>query len=109
MNESKHTQGTWEIKDVGYPKDKEFWICLGQDVIAKVSNTKIEEQADANARLIAAAPALLEACKAQHEAIDRLFAVLISNLPMYLPSESGQPWDALKQGNTAIALTKKGE
>jgi len=56
MSESKHTPGPWEIKEVGYPKDKELWICKFQDVIAKISRTKIDEQAEANARLIVAAP-----------------------------------------------------
>lgn len=51
---------------------------------------------------------LLAACKAQHEAIDRLFAMLIEATKDqkphgFYPSESGQPWDAIKQGNAAIA------
>lgn len=46
---------------------------------------------------------LLEACKAQHEAIDRLFAMLIEARKGFFPSKSGQPWEALKQGNTALA------
>lgn len=55
---------------------------------------------------------LLAACKAQHEAIDRLFAMLIvatgSDRPSesgmaFLPSQSGQPWEALVAGNAAIA------
>lgn len=48
---------------------------------------------------------LLAACKAQHEAIDRLFAMLITakgtNEPFF-PSKCGQPWEALCQGNAAI-------
>jgi hypothetical protein len=49
---------------------------------------------------------LLEACKAQHEAIDYLFALLIMKTkpdekPFY-PSESGQPWDAIQMGKKAI-------
>ncbi|HZO54910.1 MAG TPA: hypothetical protein VFB63_19540 [Bryobacteraceae bacterium] len=49
---------------------------------------------------------LLAACIAQHEAIDRLFAMLIAKTmhaekPFY-PSESGQPWEAIQAGKKAI-------
>ena len=46
---------------------------------------------------------LLEVVKAQHQAIDRLFALLIEKVPGYLPSKSGQPWEALIKGNEAIS------
>ena len=62
-----------------------------------------EAEEVANAKLIAAAPDLLASCKAQHEAIDRLFARLILLDKHFLPSESGQPWEALVRGNQAIA------
>ncbi len=52
--------------------------------------------------LHAAAPALLEACKKQRRAIDILFAQLILKDETFMPSESGQPWEALKSGNEAI-------
>jgi len=45
---------------------------------------------------------LLSVCKEQHQAIDTLFALLISKDEGFLPSESGQPWRALQQGNKAI-------
>jgi len=45
---------------------------------------------------------LLSVCKEQHRAIDKLFALLISKDESFLPSESGQPWRALQQGNRAI-------
>jgi hypothetical protein len=60
---------------------------------------------------------LLAACKAQHEAIDRLFAMLItatrSDVPseagmQFMPSKSGQPWDALVVGNAALAKAEAG-
>ena len=60
------------------------------------------KRAEANTHLIAAAPDLLEACKSQHEAIDRLFALLISKNDGFFPSKSGQPWEALLRGNKAI-------
>ena len=50
---------------------------------------------------------LLAACEAQHEAIDRLFAMLIECKKDFFPSKSGQPWKALNQGNAAIAKAKE--
>ncbi len=64
------------------------------------------EQAVVDAALISAAPDLLAACKAQHEAIDRLFASLIDRYEdhgrAYFPSRSGQPWEASHAGRAAI-------
>jgi hypothetical protein len=56
----------------------------------------------------AAAPELLSACKAQHQAIDILFAMLIRETAertskLFYPSKSGVPWDAMLEGNVAIA------
>ena len=50
---------------------------------------------------------LLNACKAQHRAIDNLFALLIAKNGKFLPSESGQPWKALIQGNKVIENEEK--
>ncbi len=61
----------------------------------------------ANAQVFLAAPNLLEACKAQHEAIDRLMAMLIAARTGFLPSKSGQIWEALNQGNDAIVLAEE--
>lgn len=49
---------------------------------------------------------LLAACKAQHDAIDILFAMIIAATkpgeePFY-PSQSGRPWAALQLGNKAV-------
>ena len=44
----------------------------------------------------------LDALKAQHQAIDRLFAELIKRDPNFFPSKSGQPWEACKKGNAVI-------
>ena len=60
-----------------------------------------------NARLLAAAKKLLEACQAQHDAIDWLFARLILAEPGFFPSQSGQPWEALIKGNNAIRIALK--
>lgn len=56
----------------------------------------------ADAYIIKAARQLFVACKAQHEAIDRLFARLIALDPDFLPTKSGQPWDAVLMANEAL-------
>lgn len=45
---------------------------------------------------------LLDACKGQHEAIDRLFAELIMRDEKFFPSKSGRPWEAVQKGNEVI-------
>jgi hypothetical protein len=53
-------------------------------------------------------PDLLAACQAQHEALDRLFAMLIvltrEHTPddVFFPTKSGQPWEACQMGVAAI-------
>jgi len=47
-------------------------------------------------------PEVLEALKAQHQAIDRLFAELIQRDSNFFPSKSGQPWEAAQKGNALI-------
>jgi hypothetical protein len=42
------------------------------------------------------------ALKAQHDAIDMLFAMLAQSVPTFYPSRSGKPWEAMLQGNLAI-------
>ena len=72
MGESRHTPGPWEAFDaktqdgevtIGIRGDGEFIATL--DVVAIGAGPyKLPPNAEANARLIAAAPELLEACKA---------------------------------------------
>ena len=50
---------------------------------------------------------LYEACKAQHETIDRLAAIIITKNRKFLFSKSGQPWKAFLQGNKAIEEAEK--
>lgn len=79
---AKHTPGPWEVERVNsdYPHD----ICLGYDIpgegcpilIATVFSDEDDApisvtEANANARLIAAAPDLLEACRRALDAVDR--------------------------------------
>lgn len=45
---------------------------------------------------------LIEACKAQHRAIDILFAMLATAKPDFLPSKSGEPWDAAQKGHAVL-------
>jgi hypothetical protein len=64
---TKHTPGPWEVS--GFPKSEGFSIltgkgrCVAERYPAAVSEKEGEEM-EANARLIAAAPELLKACKA---------------------------------------------
>jgi len=50
-----------------------------------------------------AASYMYEALKAQHQAIDLLFAMLILRDKTFFPSKSGQPWEAIIEGNKALA------
>ena len=56
-----------------------------------------------NAQLTAVAPEMYEALKAQHQAIDILFAMLIQRDKAFFPSKSGQPWEAIIEGNRVLA------
>jgi hypothetical protein len=110
----KHTAGPWRIDDYDrtmiWATDAHMRICdirgwghLTGACSLNLPDAEAEAIQEANARLIAAAPELLAACKAQHEAIDMLFAMLISVDKTFFPSKSGPPWDALVQANAAIA------
>lgn len=55
---------------------------------------------------------LLAACKAQHDAIDRLFAMLIEATKdqkphCFFPTQCGQPWEAGKAGKAAIEKAER--
>ncbi len=70
----------------------------------RVSGTDIKTCGIAYCPQHKSAPDLYEACKAQHEAIDILFAMLIMRDKKFFPSKSGKkPWEAIKQGNKALA------
>ncbi len=62
-----------------------------------------------NAPLLCDAPAMFAALKAQHEAIDRLFALLITKVPGFYPTKSGQPWEACQEGNVIIQRVERGD
>ena len=63
---------------------------------------KTREQINAFALQFAAAPDMLAALKAQHNAIDILLAMLIERDKTFMPTKS-QVWPMLLQGNAAIA------
>ncbi len=106
-----HTVGPWNLyKPTNF--SNEIWIGAANPknehkhspqelagVEIRVCTLQIEQEA--NARLIAAAPDLLEACKAMHHGMDVLFAMLIEKVPHFLPTESGV-WDAIVKGHAAI-------
>lgn len=50
---------------------------------------------------------LFEACKAQHDAIDILLAMLVKRDRNFFPSMSGKPWAAAQLGNEAIKAAEK--
>lgn len=52
---------------------------------------------------------LVAVCEAQHEAIDKLFAMLILKDENFRPSKSGQPWRAINQGNAILAEVKEAD
>lgn len=96
-----HTPGPW--KTVAQYKKRarlgQRYDVMGEGFVA--SDMQLED-----ALLIAAAPDLLSACEAQHQAIDILFALLIELDRQFFPSKSGTPWEAIVQGNAAIAKAK---
>lgn len=49
---------------------------------------------------------ILKVLQEQHLAIDILFAELILHDQKFMPSKSGQPWDAINQGNAVIQRLK---
>src|SRR5215831_14126787 len=81
----------WTAKDNALYKDGNF--------IGKVETAERAEAAVKRINLADAAPDLLAACEAQHTAIDTLFAMLARANPEFFPSQSGQPWEAIQQGN----------
>lgn len=100
----QHTKDEWGIN---WDKGHIYIETTDGDVICDLGkalngSSQANDEKNANARLIAAAPKLLAACKAQHEAIDTLMARLIVKDPTFRPTTSSV-WPALLEGNAAIA------
>ena len=101
--ETKHTPGPWkESTTYARKQARKIDIVPWADqtlVIARLGETTSNEQTYANARLIAAAPALLEACKAVME---------WAKTPV---NHGGNPYykTFVRQAEAAIALAEKGE
>lgn len=102
MSEKKHTPGPWEIKDGRYIDSPSGWIAdvLSYPAYRAATDNDSEEQ-KANARLIAAAPDLLEALKACELAMD---TAALHGLPQELPPTYRDSWaDAHIAARAAIA------
>jgi len=105
---SEHTPGPWTVEEEDQWTEFRCRVRSGIETICHVEGCNAKGNPDDNALLIAAAPDMLKALRAQHVAIDTLFAMLIevTRKPYagvaFMPSQSGQPWDAIKLGNSAI-------
>ncbi len=65
-------------------------------------------QQEANGKMAALAPDMAETLKAQHNAIDTLFAMLIEVKPGFYPSKSGEPWAAVQKAKIILDHLERG-
>ena len=109
MNELKHTPGPW----YALPARAGFYIQAENDIIVDTADQNARYGTiddEANARLIAAAPELLEALKALHHAVcgETGFAEAVRNC-----SGIAYPWEPLDAADlaarAAIAKAEGGE
>jgi len=91
---SKPTPGPWTYQATPESSNQSYIVSAPEGRVASLWS-------EANARLIAAAPSLLEACKDYHAALDMAFALLIESKPYFYPSKS-EMWAAMVAGNEAI-------
>ena len=104
----EHTKGKWEVSrntvQVKHSAGGFLRIALvdGGDSVYGANARRICQCVNSHDDLLAA-------CKAQHEAIDRLFAMFIQQDDSFRPSKSGQPWEAIKQGNMAIVQAENAQ
>lgn len=95
-----HTPGPWRIALDQERAHPDFYPICSEPRSVEVA--RCEELADAV--LVAAAPELLKACKAMHQALDMLLAQRIAESPReatFMPTQS-PAWPAVVQGNAAI-------
>ena len=111
-----HAPGPWFVshEERGMLRNqREVCAIFGSDKVIHIGpedyrySVSMGEEAEANARLIAAAPDLLAACEAQHKAIDHLLATIIGLDNDFMPTKS-PVWPMLLQGNAAISKAKAG-
>jgi hypothetical protein len=100
MAKEQHTPGPWALvtKDDKYGKE----LLIVQDTDGDECEVICGAFQTRSGLLLAAAPELLAACKAQHNAIDILLAMLIERDSSFMPSKS-VVWPALVLGNAAIS------
>ena len=72
---NKHTKGKWKqegdhIVGERYICTLDTWAITGQETKYPEENQKLEDEKQANANLIAAAPDLLEACKEVYQSMN---------------------------------------
>lgn len=102
-----YTKGEWKINEIDKRLVQVKIIPNLRFGIADCGNTGLPANEElANANLIMAAPDMYEALKAQHEAIDQLFAILIEQDNTFFPSKSGKPWEAMRQGHNAMVKAR---
>jgi hypothetical protein len=105
---SKHTPGPWQVSGVRHKGDLKLgndarlhMVGPDDDAVAGVFFHMQTGVGWADARLIAAAPELLDALYVQRSAIDILMARLIEVDPSFRPTKS-EVWPMLLQGTAAI-------
>lgn len=113
MSEGKHTPGPWKQSHRKQPNGDYITqvYCAGGETIANVAWYPVElgdgitgTSRGANARLIAAAPDLLEACKSFSALYGRLWDVVDPENSGFLSPESVKEYDAIHaQMSAAIA------
>lgn len=102
----KHTPGPWEVEVVTSGKDEVYarikGVAFSDGIKVGVYKKKLPEEAMANARLIAAAPKLLEACK---DTARTLEAILNQECDIFKLDEATKSWSktALSHLNQTIA------
>lgn len=91
-DKAKHTPGPWIIEATPRSIAEDYVIRTEHSVVAAILPLYNEDETDANARLIAAAPELLEAAKEAREA-----------LQPFLTEEPAAEWTAARMLDAAIA------
>lgn len=107
---SKHTLGPWWVRHKDHGRRVEFWIaCDGGSLplegFRNATMGASVAEAEANARLIAAAPDLLAACEA---ALPWVITATVGN-PELNPQTVRNQADVIARLQAAIARTEGGE